>query len=306
MKKMLVYALALAMVVSMSACGASSGGSSSSSQEGGSASSAGSAQLQEPQEPQENPEPERTFRIDTENETVWYEGYSSERTRSLLYQYDPKGHLVQIVPSGSGGGTIKCYDYDEAGNLVREYDSDGIFLTEYTYDDQGRLGCTTEIYDGNVLSVETYAYNSQDQRAMATVEGVYQGDPGSYSTVKVYSYDDQGRLVKEESETISQIEGENESKDFSRTEYVYQDDGNIAESRTYSGENLTSETTYTYDQGRLGTQQTTYEPSGEVEIISFEYDQQGNLIRKVTLRLSQEGAEKSLVTNEYTYTEVES
>lgn len=301
MKKMLVYTLTLSMTLALSACGALSGGSGSSAQEGGSGSSAGSAQLQEHQDA---PEPERTFRIDTEKETVWYEGYSRERTRSFRYEYDENGHLLRIAPTEGENVSAQCYDYDEAGRLIREYDSDEIFVTEYTYDDRGRLGSTTEMYDGSVLSVETYAYDSQDQRVMATVEGVFQGDPGGYDTTKVYSYDDQGRLVKEESETVSQIVGEYESKDSSRTEYVYQDDGNIAESRTYSGEKLTSETTYTYDRGKLSIQQTAYEPSREIEILNFEYDQQGNLIRKLTLHLSQEGAEKSRVTNEYTYTEV--
>lgn len=43
-----------------------------------------------------------------------------------------------------------------------------------------------------------------------------------------------------------------------------------------------------------------------IEVINFGYDHKGNLIRKLTLRLSQEGAEKFRVTNKYIYIEVES
>lgn len=302
MKKILGYALVLCMSLSLAACGTPAEESSLSAQQGGSGSSAGSVQVQEPQD---SSQPERTFRIDTEKETVWYEGYSSERTWNSRYEYDENGHLLRIVPTGSEGGSVQCYDYDAAGNLLREYDSDEIFVTEYTYDDQGRLGSTTEKYDGNVLSVETYTYDSRDRKIMAMKEGEFQGDPGSYTTTTVYRYDDQGLLVKEEGKTISQLVGESANQSTSRTEYTYRTDGQIASKRVFADEDLQSETTYTYDQEKLSIQETAYEPSREMEVINFEYDDQGNLSRKLTLRLSQEGAEQSRVTYEYTYTEVE-
>ena len=303
MKKILVSVLTLYAALSLAACGTPAENSSLSAPGEGSSSSAGSVQVQKPQD---SPGPERTFRIDTEKETVWYEGYSSERIWSSRYEYDGAGHLLSITPTDGEGGSAQCYDYDEAGNLLREYDSDEIFVTEYTYDDQGRLGSTTEKYDGRVLSVETYTYDSQDRKVMAMKEGEFQGDPGSYTTTTVYSYDDQGLLVKEASTSVSQLAGESANQSTSRTEYSYRTDGQIESKRVFADEDLQSETTYTYDQEKLSIQETTYEPSGEMEVINFAYDDQGNVIQKVTLRLSSKWEEKSRVTNEYTYVEVES
>lgn len=301
MKKMLAYVLTLCVALALSACGALPGGSGSSTQESGSASSAGSVQIQQPQD---EPEPERTFRIDTKEETVWYEGYSSEQTRSFRYEYDEAGHLIRIVPTEGENASAKCYDYDEAGHLIREYDSDEIFITEYTYDDQGRQASTTEMYDGSVLSVETYYYDNQGQKMMADEEGIFQGEPGDYTATTLFSYDDNGRLVQEERTAISQLVDEYKSQELSRTEYCYQTDGKLTERRTYSGEKLTSKTTYTYDQEKLSIQSTEYEPSRETEVLNFEYDDYGNLTREITIRLNDKGAQMSRVTCEYTYTEV--
>lgn len=136
MKKILVSVLTLYAALSLAACGTPAENSSLSAPGEGSSSSAGSVQVQKPQD---SPGPERTFRIDTEKETVWYEGYSSERIWSSRYEYDGAGHLLSITPTDGEGGSAQCYDYDEAGNLLREYDSDEIFVTEYDLSSVFRL-----------------------------------------------------------------------------------------------------------------------------------------------------------------------
>lgn len=91
---------------------------------------------------------------------------------------------------------------------------------------------------------------------------------------------------------------------MSRTKYLYGTDERLASERVYSNEKLLSETTYSYDQGKLNIQSTTHVPSGQLEVINFEYDGQGNLARKIIIQLSTEGTQKSRVTYSHTYTEV--
>lgn len=303
MKKILVCALALYVTLSLAACGTPAGKSSLPAQEGDTVSSSGSAPLQEQDHP-ENQVQEPAVRIDTEKQSVWYEGFDEERSSLTQYEYDEAGCLVRIVPVEENGGVINCYDYDAAGNLIREYDSDEIFVTEYTYDSQGRRNSTTQKYDGNVLSVETYTYDSQNHKVMAMEEGVFQGDPGSYTATTVFSYDDDGRLVQEKRTTVSQIVGESADQYTSSIEYDYQADGKLAEERAYAGEKLTSTTTYSYDPERLIIKRTEYQPSAEVQIVNFEYDEHGNLTQEVTIQLGADGAQRSRTTHEYTYTEV--
>ena len=306
MKKILMYALTLSIVLSFSGCNSSASQSSPSAQEETASSPSESIPLQTQEDHEENQPPEPVFRIDTEKKLVWYEGFDEDRISLTQYEYDEAGRLLRTVPVGESGSTGMCYEYDEAGNLIRESDSDEIFVTSYTYDDQGRLSSTTQVYDGTILSVETYSYDDQGRKMMANEEGIFQGDPGRYTATTAFSYDENGRLVEEERATVSQIVDEYKSQELSRTEYLYQDDGKLAERRTYSGEKLTSKTTYTYDQEKLSIQSTEYEPSRETEVLNFEYDDHGNLTREITIRLNDKGAQLSRVTCEYTYTEVAS
>lgn len=303
MKKILVCALALCAALPLAACGTPAGEERLPAQEGGAVPPSESQTVQEQEHP-ENEVQEPTVRIDTEKQSVWYEGFSEERSSLTRYEYDEAGHLLRTVPAEENGGVMNCYDYDAAGNLIREYDSDEIFVTEYTYDDQGRLNSTTQKYDGSVLSVETYTYDSQGRKVTAMEEGEFQGDPGSYTATTVFSYDDDGQLVREERTTVSQIVGEAAEQSVSSIEYDYQADGKLAEERAYTGEQLTSTTTYSYDTERLSIERTEYQPSAEVQLVNFEYDEHGNLTREVTVQLGADGAQKSRTTHEYTYIEV--
>ena len=82
------------------------------------------AQSQDSPNNQENQALGAAFRIDTEKQLVWDEGFDAERSLLTRYEYDQSGRLLRTVPEGGDSYSINCYEYDEDGNLVREYDSD--------------------------------------------------------------------------------------------------------------------------------------------------------------------------------------
>lgn len=124
MKKIFVYSLALSMALSTAACHAPAGESGLSVQESSSTVSSEAAQSQDSPNNQENQALGAAFRIDTEKQLVWDEGFDAERSLLTRYEYDQSGRLLRTVPEGGDSYSINCYEYDEDGNLAREYDSD--------------------------------------------------------------------------------------------------------------------------------------------------------------------------------------
>ena len=159
------------------------------------------------------------------------------------------------------------YEYDFAGNVIKQYDVFGNYIT-MGYDAAGRKISTTD--------------------AKSNVAG------GAYSTV--YTYDTLGRLIKEETpftetstavtkyyydansnliqkQTTNNFPGS--AAAFTKVEYAYNDKNQLVEVKSYDGSTVANQVNYEYDAAGNMTAMVT---TGGTQRTEYEYDRYGNLI----------------------------
>lgn len=123
----------------------------------------------------------------------YYIGSSSMSTLSYEYVYDARGNLITEINEhpyyGDGGRFVTNYTYDEKGVLTRKmetHEGAGSTVTEYEYDGAGRL--LREVSDS---SVRTYTYDEDGNR----VKEVYAPTEGDGYVIE-YAYDAYGNLIR--------------------------------------------------------------------------------------------------------------
>jgi len=188
--------------------------------------------------------------------------------RNLKYKYDEKGNLTQVVYPDGGKIT---YAYDNIG-LISITDQNGNTYVQNTYDEKGRVVRQLD-HENNELIIEydeenrentfkwiksgitrVYKYNTD----MLLTEIRY--DDGS---VQKYTYDEN---LNRNSET---------DRNGNTTYKKYDDKGNLIE--VISPEPFCYKTKYSYnEEGRLI--KVVSPGGGEV---SFEYDERGNLLKRI-------------------------
>jgi len=158
------------------------------------------------------------------------------------------------------------YDYDYAGNIIKQYDVNGNYITT-DYDATGRK-----------ISVTDAKSNA---------------DGGKYKTI--YTYDALGRLIKEETPFIDEsvavtkyyydangnmtkkivknsLPGAEES--YTTVENVYNKKNKLIQVKSYDGNTLANQVDYEYDSaGNMITMKT----AGGTQLTKYEYDQYGHL-----------------------------
>lgn len=115
-------------------------------------------------------------------------------------EYNPQGQII-FVTSGEvfgyapGKNSGQMYTYNEKGQLIemRTWEG-GVVITEYTYDDSGRCIYTKE--DADFLVTET-EYDFTEGKNPERARRIKSGNTYSEEEMITYSYDEQGRLVKE-------------------------------------------------------------------------------------------------------------
>ena len=168
---------------------------------------------------------------------------------TTTYTYDSKGNVISYVTSNEKNNTY--YTYNSAGKVIRE--QTGNDYTYYTYDAKG------------------------NNLVLATLKNDYKGEvPELYDSsltcfdTTTYTYDNKGRVTKEE------------NSDGSSISYEYDASGNVTKETNVTLENnktKTTVTTYTYDE--MGNILTT---QSEGDNGSYIYDKAGR-----TLRVTQNG-----------------
>ncbi|MBR5272892.1 MAG: hypothetical protein IKU25_05815 [Clostridia bacterium] len=236
--------------------------------------------------------------------------------------YNEKGLLISdrwLAPSDKRVTDQTDYEYDENGNLVREFGSDkfgtdestydkhGNVLTHVAYDKNGELRSTTrysyeyEYYPDGTLSREKwyleYRTDDCDERTLVVeieynedgniVYSEYRGDFGSDNT---YEYDEYGRLVKEISYRLNDYT-------TNTLEYEYDENGNLAV-RTLTttadpaSDNVGNRTVYEYDEYGNETKHTIEYDNGRVNVHEYEYVYGENgVIKSVTYYFNGEVAD---------------
>lgn len=159
--------------------------------------------------------------------------------------------------------------YDDNGNLLQVSTSIGgteVAYTNYTYDDAGVLLSTVSVTSSAVINT-------------------------------TYTYDDNGNL-------ISVLEEDQNTGEYQRTDYVYDEAGKVVKESTYSAEDvLDGYVEIAYAGGDTEKTLTYYgadgEPTGEVVVET--YDEHGNKVLEVT---TVDGEEVMTIVNTYVAMEV--
>lgn len=227
-----------------------------------------------------------TFPDNTAISTVWRadgrkQSETDQTNISRDFGYDAAGRLSQVKELS--GTEVTIYDYDEAGNKIRQTDAEGR-ITRWDYDAANRLSART-LPDGSKETYQydqagrlvahtgfdglslVYSYDNNDNRIQTkypdgkTLQWTYAADGLITSSTDAlgttqYQYDSQGRTSKQT------------QPDGSILAWAYDAAGNITERSTPSGK-----TKYGYDnQGRINK---VIDPQGN--ITSYTYDNAGRL-----------------------------
>ena len=169
---------------------------------------------------------------------------------STTYRYDAFGRMTQE----NAGGNAKNYVYDTAGNVL--ITANGAEIVERTYDAEGRVTSKTASGMGTV----TYEYDiplgqGECAETMSTPDGV----------VTTTVYDGADRL-----ESVTEPDGR-------KTVYTYDAAGNRKTMETWYGTELAEKRVYVYDERNCLLSETV---DGK-KCTSYEYDANGNLLKKV-------------------------
>ena len=168
------------------------------------------------------------------------------------YSYNANGMLSQVTPPQPSSG-VYTYFYEDAGNSSRVtgYAIDGVRMSKYTYDGNGRV-IRSESMDGEVVDkfvygtntttltdvrnqVTQYTFNTKGQLTATQTTGT----PSCPSAAASQAYDSNGFL--------------SESTDFNgnRTTYSFNIDGMLLSQTVAAG--TASALTTTYNYGATGT-----------------------------------------------------
>ncbi len=196
-------------------------------------------------------------------------------TYHYFYEYNNNGQIVseyyrQMNAMNEWGRNkmTYVYTYDEMGRLISREDTTSFRLIEYFYDAAGNL--VTETDKGR-----TYGQNEYDKLYSTTTYSNFDenGNPGyaefvhamyassCYNTT--YTYDEQGRLLVQESVTP-------EGKAYEKYEYVYDDYGVVTSRTKYSP--LYDDETYQPTEKFVPTTRTVRESQGNATYKRFDED----------------------------------
>ena len=201
-------------------------------------------------------------------------GELPEGAARTKYEYDQYGHMSKmILPDGSE----REYESDLTGNITKEVYPDGEI--SYTYSAAGELLSMTGT-KGEESKTYQYQYDSLGRRKKAI-----HGEPeNGYPNQTVYSYDEIGRLVKEE-------EQRGESRAISK-EYIYDSASNVDTFILKEENTVLQNIRYNYDYlNRLV--KVTDQKNGNHVAAEYSYDSAG--------RLSAEKQDNSQLETTYSY-----
>ena len=229
---------------------------------------------------------------------IWKEKHDAEGC--LVTEEMPDQNVVHTVydsmdrilkQTGTDGKTIREYEYDLKGNVIREVDALGQDKC-FRYDEAGRMTGVWEYVSPDEYRVTFYKYDDMDHvtEEKRGLHGVGKFEtPTRYLTIKK-TYDKEGRLV-----TVSDMSMEMQytydmmnnrtsetavidDRGTQRTVYYrYDKNGRLVEKKEDAGDKTLSVTAYTYDASDNLTGVTLPE-GGKIFLI---YDEAESLIYKL-------------------------
>lgn len=180
-------------------------------------------------------------------------------------EYDEWENLKKVIyPDES----VTTYQYDRSHyhRLMSKHDR-GV-ITEYTYNDNGKLTRAVEAEGTETERITEYTYNAEENRIkMRTIENA----GSAMELVTEENYDDDGNRIR----LVKAVGTEFERK----TEYAYTD-GNLTSIIKYLDADTTVETTMEYDTD--GNLTKKIDPAGNET--SYTYNEDGNLDTMTTVQ----------------------
>ncbi len=196
------------------------------------------------------------------------------------------------VESDEDGAVTFEYTYDSNGKLIKENEvhyRDGDSTTEYTYDSNGKLikkecGSITEEYtydaNGNRIKIEGYGVTEYTYDAKDNVTKEIFTMPGGsvFTYTYEYSYDSNEMLIKKVKTQFDDMNGATTITD----EYTYDGNGKLIKEQSESGwfRGGVRTTEYTYDSDGKLTKKVNLIGDDTV-ITEYTYDYNGNLTKEV-------------------------
>ena len=157
--------------------------------------------------------------------------------RSFEYEYsdfvfNELGQVTEKKESGDSSGII-TYTYDDQGRVLTETDTNRLYgyeTTTYTYNEDGTVATLSEssdfsIRDGNVFA---YTYERDDMNRIIRETTVNTTSEDQYQNIRDYEYDEYGNVIRETQTSPSSVyvlECEYDSMGHRISEYVTDPDG---------------------------------------------------------------------------------
>lgn len=203
-----------------------------------------------------------------------------------------EGKWLLTRQSSNGGSTITEYSYDEQGRVARvEMKTNlGDSISVYSYDEAGRvLSIVTESYGGK--TVESNSYNSDGLLILYKTAYTAEYEGNSFENTVEYEYDEQKRVV---CETYNDIVGYDYSYDSdggykkekrnplgeAELSECYDKDGNLVSWEDNTGSKGYCE--YSFDESGRMLSQKKYSGGELIESVEYRYDEYGSCIYKRT------------------------
>lgn len=228
---------------------------------------------------------------------VWLvESAETKNGVGYTYEYDEQGNLTAEIKSNS-----YKFSYDEDGNRIQEayftfidniqqqidyiYDDNGKLIKEINTFDDGRNWAVEHIYDESGLLIKTtgtqpnvkgatlYEYNSDGKLILRYVEG-------DAEDKTEYTYDEKGNLIKQ-----TDFSG---GKEVYRNEYKYDEKNRVIEKNSIYGTDYYDCYIYGYDEADRIISEKKYSCSVGEEAVGEPYYQVVNKYDEKGLKLSME------------------
>jgi hypothetical protein len=185
------------------------------------------------------------------------------------YFYDNNGNMIKRTKDGVDVDEI-TYEYNSENLPIRSESSN--FITEYTYDEDNNVIKIITTKDGIIYSETNFEYENN-----SIVKSTHNTD--DTIQVSLFEYDENSNLIKVDYYENNEL--------ISYTESIYDDNDNTISMTNYINDVVTSHYDNVFENDLLISQEISLRPANDLtddfDLINlkFEYDSNGNLIRKL-------------------------
>ncbi|MEQ9263611.1 MAG: RHS repeat-associated core domain-containing protein [Balneolaceae bacterium] len=191
---------------------------------------------------------------------------NDEAWQAIYYSYDFEGRPAKkwiLTQDKPGLRTEIAYQYNDAGQVIRQHTKVGTSQSLYHFYSYDALGRTTEVYTSTsstrpATPMVTYSYDAEGKAESQTITGV------SKATM-TYDYDEQGRINEIIGGSFSYFQ-----------DFTYNDDGTINETNV-SNNGAGYSYTYTYNALNQMIRADYVNGTENYDLDTVSYDKNGNI-----------------------------